>query len=260
MLLVADVGNTNTVLGLFDGRRLVTSWRLGSSRQNTADEWGILVWNLFSIERRDPAEVTAVVVCSVVPPLTAVVERSLKKLFGVPPLVVGPGTRTGMPILADNPREVGTDRIVNAVAGLERVRDFPGHGLIVVDFGTATTFDCVSPKGEYLGGAIAPGVQISAEALYQRTAKLPRIDIAFPQSMVGKNTVHAMQVGIAYGYTALTDGLVAGLKRELPFPVRVVATGGFSTVLAPYARSLDEVDENLTLHGLRLIHERSLSQ
>jgi type III pantothenate kinase len=253
MLLVIDVGNTNIVYGLFDGATLVHQFRVESSRGKTSDEYAVVLRQLLTMNGVDVKSVTAAALASVVPPLTEPMVDLVKKAFGIETTVVGPGIRTGMALLVESPREVGADRIVNAVAAFEKVKG----GVIVVDFGTATTFDCVTPKGEYAGGAIAPGVQISADALFSRAAKLPRIEIAKPQKVVGKNTVHSMQSGIVYGYVGLVDGLVERLVDELGHPCHVVATGGLARVIAPLSRTIREVDDELTLTGLRILYERN---
>ncbi len=254
MLLAIDVGNTNIVFGLFDAERLVEQFRVESSRGRTADEYAVMVRQLLSMRGIEPPAVTASILASVVPSLTEPMLALVRRAFGLEALVVGPGIRTGMPILYENPREVGADRIVNAVAAFERVRS----GLIVVDFGTATTFDCVSPKGEYLGGVIAPGIQISADALFARAAKLPRVEIAKPPRVVGRNTQHSMQSGIVYGYVGLVDGLVERLRAELAFEqCSVIATGGLSRLIAPLSQNIRDIDEDLTLTGLRIVFERN---
>lgn len=261
MLLTIDVGNTNIVVGVYDGESLVHHFRISTDRARTDDESGLLLSSLLAEAGLSWDRMTAAALASVVPPLTEVWRRvCMKRMKGVPPLVVGPGVKTGMPILYENPREVGADRIVNAVAGYERYRGHPGgpHGMIIVDFGTATTFDVVSAKGEYMGGAIAPGVVISTEALFMRASKLPRVDLEMPVSAIGRTTVTSMQAGILFGYVGLVDGLVNRMRGELPFAPKVLATGGLATVIAKHSTTIEEVDDNLTLEGLRIIHGRNV--
>lgn len=251
MLLVIDVGNSNIVLGIYDERTLLRHWRISTDKSRTSDEYGVLLNTLFSLEELSFSSIKSIIISSVVPPLTPVLEKLCRDFFGVNPMVVGSGVKTGMQIQYDNPCEVGADRIVNAVAGYEKHR----CALVIVDFGTATTFDYVNGKGEYCGGAIAPGLAISAEALFQRASKLPRVDIARPQHVIAKNTVESMQSGMYFGYIGLVDGIVERIKAESMEQLKVIATGGLAILISSESKTIDEVDEFLTLDGLRILYE-----
>lgn len=253
MILVFDIGNTHTVAGVFDGRNLVVDWRIVTDRNRTGDEYGILIRNLFSDRGLDPHAVKAIVISSVVPPVMMAYEEMCRRYFEIEPLVVGPGTRTGLAVKYENPREVGADRIVNAVAALETY----GAPLIIVDFGTATTFDAISGQREYLGGAITPGLGISAEALFARTAKLPRIELVRPRAAIGRNTVWSMQSGLIFGYAGMVDGLVRRIKSEMEGNPRVIATGGLGGLIAPDCETIEKFDPDLTLVGLRIIYDHN---
>jgi type III pantothenate kinase len=253
MLLVVDVGNTNTVIGVFRGPDLLAHWRLETRKGRTADEYAATILTLFQLQSLSFADIQAGMIATVVPPALFAVEKFFKQHRKISPLVVGPGLKTGMPILIDNPKEVGADRIVNAVAAYDQYK----QGCIIVDFGTATTFDLVTPKGEYAGGAIATGITTSADALYQAAAKLPRVEFVRPPSVIGKNTVTSMQAGLFYGYVGLTDEIVTRMRAQVDYPCKVIATGGLAALIAKDSKTIEHTDEMLTLTGLRLLWERN---
>jgi type III pantothenate kinase len=255
MLLCIDLGNTNITLGLYEDDDLHYHWRLNTDHHKMPDEYGMLLLSLLAHAGHRPQEVTGICLCSVVPPLTGVLEQMCDLYFEQKPLTVDVGVKTGVKIRYDNPREVGADRVVDAAA----VYRFYGGPACIVDFGTATTFDGISREGDYLGGAIAPGIGIAAEALFQHTAKLPRIDLVRPPSAIGRNTVHAMQSGLLFGYVGLVEGLVARFRAELGPQLKVIATGGLAALVAAETQSINAVDPWLTLEGLRLIWEMNRS-
>jgi type III pantothenate kinase len=254
MLLVLDVGNSNTTLGLYDEERLTHSWRLTSERQRTVDEYGIMCRSLLHLCDLNSDSVTDMAVSSVVPPLDFTLFKMAETYFNVKPLFVNAGN-SGMPLLIDNPAEVGSDRVVNAVAAYEKY----GGPSIIVDFGTATNFDVISKNGEYLGGVICPGVQISADALFQRAARLYRVDIRHPEKVIGTNTTACVQSGLYWGSIGLVDGILEKMIDELSEPTRVIATGGLAPLLGKGSRLIESVDQDLTLEGLRLIYQRHQS-
>jgi len=254
MLIVIDVGNTNTVLGLFDGKHLLHDWRIRTEIDHTIDEYGVLIYNLYlstPMKAKEMRSVTAIIISCVVPPMLNILEPLCIKYFNIKPLIVGPGIKTGMPIFYDNPKEVGADRIVNAVAAYEKYH----KECIIVDFGTATTFDYISPKGEYMGGCISPGIVISSEALFEKASKLPRVEFSKPKTVITKDTVSAMQAGIMYGYAGLVDGIVNRMKAEVKTNPLVIATGGLANIIAPETKTIEKIEEMLTLDGLRIIYD-----
>src|SRR3984957_18788068 len=265
MLLVIDVGNRNTVLGVFaraDGQgggdgpsygAVMANWRVATSRRSTVDEYGVLFRNLFSMAELEVKGIHGIVISSVVPPLDPILRAVCERYFSLRPLFVEPGVKTGMPVHYDNPAEVGADRIVNGVAAFEKY----GGPCVIVDFGTATTFDCVSAKGEYLGGIICPGIGISADALFSRTARLPRVEIRKPSRVIGTNTVGSLQSGLYYGYLGLVDGILELLLKELGEKTNVVATGGLGAMIGSGSKYIKTVDDLLTLEGLRILWERN---
>jgi len=259
MLLAIDVGNTNIVLGVFEGPRLTQSWRLATLRERTADELGILVTHLFANTGVPLDRVSGIILSSVVPPLTRTMEEMAERYFGHTPLTVDPGTNTGMPVLYSPPSDVGADRVVNGVAAYEAYGRATQSPVIVVDFGTATTFDAISGAGEYLGGVICPGIGISADALFQKAARLPRVDVRKPPAVIGDTTVTSMQSGLFFGYVSMVDGIVTRMRAELDRGKRsaCIATGGMADIIASETTVIERVDPDLTLQGLRLIWERN---
>jgi type III pantothenate kinase len=254
MLLCIDIGNTNIVLGVIDQDRVIRQWRIRTVKDATADEIGIAVKGLFQYSGTAPGDITDIIIASVVPSLMTVMQEFSVRYFNIKPLVVGPDINTGMTVEYDNPREVGADRIVNAVAGYEKYHT----GLIIIDFGTATTFDCVSREGVWIGGVIAPGLIISSEALFEKTSKLPRTEIfARPKTVIAKNTMSAMNAGIIYGYAGLVDGIVNRMKKEIGAEVKVLATGGIAPLMLEESSTIDHLEEHLTLEGLMIIYKRN---
>jgi type III pantothenate kinase len=253
MLLVIDIGNTNTSLGVFDGENLVANWRLTTARERTGDEWGVHTRNLFALAGLDFKSIDAIAIASVVPPLNFTLKRMAEVYFQVTPLFVDHTIETGVPILYQPPSDMGADRIVDAVAAIHKY----GAPCIVVDFGTATTFDAINAKGEYLGGVITPGITISSDALFERAAKLPRVEIKRPEKVIGSATVEAMQSGLYYGYVGLVDDILRRMIAELGGSPRVIATGGLAPLIAKGSQYVETVDETLTLEGLRLVYERT---
>jgi len=259
MLLVLDVGNTNTVLGVYElsgaEPKLIAHWRVATVRTHTVDEYGVLFRNLFAIGKVAAEDVRGIIISSVVPPMDSTLREVCERYFHLKPLFVEPGIKTGMPVQYENPQEVGADRIVNGVAAFEKY----GGPCVVVDFGTATTFDAVSRKGEYMGGVIAPGIGISAQALFERTARLPLVDIRHPAKLIGTNTVGSIQSGLFFGYLGLVDGILERMLAELGSGTRVVATGGLARLIGDNSKYVKTVDDLLTLDGLRIIWERNMT-
>ena len=257
MILVFDVGNTNIVFGLYNGKKLINYWRVATNGSKTSDEYGVLISQLFGHDNISFESVKAVVISSVVPSLMYTLEHMSKKYFNTEPLIVGPGIKTGMNIKLDNPKEVGADRIVNAVAAFELY----GGPVIIVDFGTATTFCAVNANGDYLGGAISPGIRISTDALFEKTAKLPRVELIKPDAVIGKNTISSIQSGVIFGYVGQVEYIVQRMKKELGSDkAKVIATGGLSKLIASETECIDVVNGLLTLEGLRIIYEKNKEQ
>ena len=253
MLLALDIGNTNIAVGVFEGKNIIQHWKIRSDREKTSDEYEIILLNLLSLAHLGVENIDSVIISSVVPPLTPVFENLSKNLLKLKPLVVGPGLKTGMSILYENPQEVGADRIVASVAAFEKY----GGPAIIVDFGTATTFDAISQKGDYLGGAIAPGIQIAAEALYLKTAKLPRIEIKKPKNAVGRTTVSSMQSGLYFGYIGLISNIIKEIAKELGDGIKIIATGSFASQIYPDLESIEYLEPLLVFEGLRIIYDRN---
>jgi type III pantothenate kinase len=250
MLLAIDIGNTNVVLGVFDGGKLVENWRVGTNTQITPDEYAMIFKDLFGFAGIEFNHIQGVIISTVVPPLLPIMVEMSRKYFKIEPLIVTHKLKTGVTIRTDNPKEVGADRIVNAAAAYKRY----GGPIIIVDFGTATTFCAITKNGEYLGGAICPGIKISAEALFQRASKLPRVELVKPAKVIGSDTISAMQAGIIFGYAGLVDGIVERMKKELSADSRVVATGGLAELVSPETKTIQEIKPHLTLEGLSLLY------
>ena len=254
MLLVFDIGNSNIVMGTYEGKKLLRHWRISTDRQKTGDEYGMLINSLFAYQNIRMEQVVAIIISSVVPPLMVPMIKMCERYFHIHPLVVGPGIKTGFRISYENPREIGADRIVNVAGAFEQY----GGPLIVIDIGTATTFDVVAPNGDFLGGVIAPGLSSSADALFQRAARLPRIELVTPKRIISRNTVSGMQAGIIYGYVGQIDEIVRRMKKEMGYDeIRVIATGGYARMISRESKTIDKIDHFLTLTGLRVLYERN---
>ena len=254
MLLVFDIGNSNIVMGTYEGKKLLRHWRISTDRQKTGDEYGMLINNLFAYQNIRMEQVRSIIISSVVPPLMVPMIKMCERYFHIHPLVVGPGIKTGFRISYENPREIGADRIVNVAGAFEQY----GGPLIVIDIGTATTFDVVAPNGDFLGGVIAPGLSSSADALFQRAGRLPRIELVTPKRIISRNTVSGMQAGIIYGYVGQIDEIVRRMKKEMGYDeIKVVATGGYARMVSRESKTIDKIDHFLTLTGLRVLYERN---
>lgn len=254
MILVCDVGNTNIVLGVYEGEELLRAWRISTDRNRTSDEYGVSIKQLFEYEKFEMNQIESVIISSVVPPIMYALENMSKRYFKKEPIIIGPGIKTGIKIVYDNPKEVGADRVVNAVAAYEKY----GGSIIIVDFGTATTFCAISEAGDYLGGVISPGIVISSEALFQKASKLPRVELVKPDKVLNKNTINSMQSGIIYGYVGMVDYIVTKMEEELGVKSKeVIATGGLASVIASESKVITKIEKMLTLEGLRIIYEKN---